>query len=171
MWSQVLAFVVGAGVALLTQALGQTLTTRRERRADLARAVDRVVSSFADGERTLDDLTDAVQKAGDDEPTAFEQPLPAVEHALADAERNRVEMRAALFSLRVRAEPDSPLFRSFDEAFREWEIGFLKCKIIVRENEPLWGDDLREARGYAGRFRGEFYDVALEHAAEGVGRA
>lgn len=166
MESQVIAFLIGAGVALSAQSLGHALTLRRDRRTDFARALDKAVSAFAGGERTLDDLTDAVERGG-------EEPLPNagfpqyVQDALAEAEHTRVDMRAALFSIRVRLKsPDTDVFRAFDVAFREWEMGFLKCKIIVRE-EP-W-DDVREARGHASRFRGEFYDVALERAAEAVG--
>ena len=80
-------------------------------------------------------------------------------------------MRAALFSFRVRVNsPESPLFRAFDLAFNEWELGFLKFKVVVRENELLWDEQLREARGHATGFRGEFYDEALERAADAVGR-
>jgi hypothetical protein len=169
MWSQVLAFVVGAGVAMLGQVLGHTLTSRRERRADFAHAVDGVVSAFAGGERALDDLTDAIER-GEADPSVSHGFPAYVEDALGQAERTRVEMRTALFSLRVRVRsPESSLFRAFDDAFNEWELGFLKCKVIVREEE--WIDGLRDARAHASRFRGEFYDVALSRAADAVGRS
>lgn len=134
----------------------------------MAHAVDRAVSTFADGENALDDLTDAIQawqaggiRAGDDE---------SVEAALAQAERRRVQMRASVFSLRVRIEDErEPLYRAFDRAWDVWEIAFERARIIVRERESL-RDPLRDVRGQASDFRGLFYDRALQEAARVVRR-
>ena len=170
MWSEVLLVAAGGAVALVGQALAAQWTTRRERRADFVAALDKVVGAFADGERVLDDLTDAIERGG--EALAFygEETFPAfVEEALAHAERTRVQMRAALFSIRIRVRSDSQVFRAFDLAFTQWDMGFLKSKIIVREDGTI-PHDLPEARRHAGNFRGEFYDVALERAADLVGR-
>lgn len=135
----------------------------------MAQAVDRTVSAFADGETALDDVTDAIRawqagsgiRAGDDE---------SVEATLTQAERTRVQMRASVFSLRVRVGDErSELYRAFDRAWDEWEIGLEKAKVIVREREPL-GDSLRDVRGHASEFRGLFYDRALKEAAQVVTR-
>ena len=168
MWSQVLAFVAGAAVALSAQALGHSLTSRRERRGDFVRALDNAVSAFASGERVLDDLTDSIERALS--ASMFEGWPEYVEDALQQGERTRVEMRAALFSIRVRVRrEDSPVFRAFDGSFSAWQTAFLKAKITVREFGDGW-NDIKDAYPHAERFRGEFYDVALERAADAVGR-
>ena len=119
----------------------------------------------------LDDMTDAIDRGLSDlESTRTSAPMPYVVEALTQAERGRVEMRAALFSIRVRLhDRDSALFRALDRAFSEWELGFLKCKVMVREDDN-WPDSLMEGRGHASTFRGEFCDVALERAADVLGR-
>jgi hypothetical protein len=76
-------------------------------------------------------------------------------------------MRAALFSIRVRVDkPESTVFRAFDSAFTKWELGFLTTKVLLQEFDPMYDDQLREARGYAQQFREIFYDDALERAAD-----
>lgn len=165
---ELLFVIAGAACALFGLAFAHALTVRRERRADLAHAVDRAVGSFADGETALDDCTGAIQawqaggiRAGDDD---------SVEAALAQGERARVQMRASVFSLRVRVRDElDPLYRAFDRAWDEWEIGFVKARAIVLDREAL-RDPLREVRGHASEFRGLFYDRALEEAARVVGR-
>ena len=47
--SELVAFVVGAAVALVAQGLGHSLTLRRERRADFVSAVDKAVDAYTDG--------------------------------------------------------------------------------------------------------------------------
>lgn len=135
----------------------------------MAQTVDRAVSAFADGENALDDVIDAIRawqggsgiRAGDDE---------SVDATLAQAERARVQMRAAVFSLRLRVKDErSDLYRAFDRAWDEWEIGFEKSRVIVREREPMH-DSLRDVRGHASEFRGLFYDRALAEAAQVVVR-
>jgi hypothetical protein len=134
----------------------------------MARTVDRTVSAFADGENALDDVADAIHgwqggdiRAGDDD---------SVEAALTQAERTRVQMRASVFSLRVRVGDErAPLYRTFDRAWDVWEVGFLKATAIVRERDS-GRDSLRDVRGHASEYRGLFYDRALEEAARVVGR-
>jgi hypothetical protein len=63
MWSELLAFVVGAGVALLAQGIGHSLTLRRERRADFVSALDKAVNAYADGERALGEFTHVIERA------------------------------------------------------------------------------------------------------------
>jgi hypothetical protein len=93
-----------------------------------------------------------------------------VEAALVQGERARVQMRAAVFSLRVRVRDElDPLYRAFDRAWDEWEVGYVKARGIVRDREAL-RDPLREVRGHASEFRGLFYDRALEEAARVVRR-
>ena len=166
--AEALFVIAGAASALFGQALTHGRTIRRERRVDMARAVDRAVSAFGDGENALDDLADAIKgwqagdiRTGDDK---------SVEAALAQAERARVEMRASVFSLRVRVEDErSELYRAFDRAWDEWEIGLEKAKAVVR-NRDLQRDSLRDVRGHASEFRGLFYDRALEEAVRVVAR-
>ncbi len=57
MWSEIVAFVAGAPVALIGQGLGHSLTLRRERRTDFVTTLDKAVSAYAAGERALDGLT------------------------------------------------------------------------------------------------------------------
>ena len=127
------------------------------------------MSAFADGETALDDVIDAIRgwqagsgiRAGDDE---------SVEAALTQAERTRVQMRAAVFSLRVRVRDErDPLYMAFDRAWDEWEIGYLKAIEIFHERDAA-RDALRDVRGHASEFRGLFYDRALEEAGRVVGR-
>ena len=165
---EVLFVIAGAAAALFGQALTHAVSVRRERRADMAGAVDRAVSAFADGESALDDFTDAIKawqagdvRVGDD---------ASVEAALAQAERARVQMRASVFSLRVRVRDERvALYRTFDRAWDEWEIGYEKGKAIVRQREPL-RDSVRAVLGHASEFRGLFYDRALAEAARVVRR-
>jgi hypothetical protein len=165
---EVLLVIAGAASALFGQALTHGRTIRRERRADMAHAVDRAVSAFGDGESALDDVTDAIKewqaggiRTGDDE---------SVEAALTQAERTRVQMRASVFSLRLRVgDESSQLYRTFDRAWDEWEIGLEKAKVILRQRAPT-RDSLRDVRGHASEFRGLFYDRALEEAAQIVAR-
>ena len=157
--------IAGAAAALFGQALTHGRTIRRERRIDMAHAVDRAVGAFGDGENALDDLADAIKRwqagTGDD---------PSVAAALTQAERVRVEMRGSVFSLRVRVEDErSDLYRAFDRAWDEWEIGLEKAKTVVR-NRDLQRDSLRDVRGHASEFRGLFYDRALQEAARVVAR-
>jgi len=164
----VLLVIAGAACALFGQALTHGVSMRRERRLDMAQAVDQAVSAFAAGETALDELADAIQawqrggiRAGDDE---------SVEAALMRAERSRVEMRAAVFSLRVRVRDERvALYRTFGRAWDEWEIGFEKAAVVVRAREAL-RDPLRDVRGHASEFRGLFYDMALEEASRVVRR-
>lgn len=166
--SQVLAFLVGGGVALVAQVMLHNFTARRERRADLVRVLDDVVSAFASGERALDDLTDAVEQEAAEFPTMFAAwPPPVLNDALRDAEHVRVEMRSALFAVRLRA-PHSMVFDALRSAHGEWELGFLKAKVIVRETQDF--TDLPDARAHAATFRGVFYDDALDRAADAIGR-
>jgi hypothetical protein len=165
---EVLFVIAGAAAALFGQALTHGRAIRRERRADMAQAVDRAVGAFGDGENALDDLADAIKgwqagdlRAGDDQ---------SVEVALGQAERARVQMRASVFSLRVRvADERAELYRAFDRAWDEWDIGLDKAKAIVR-NRDLQRDSLRGVRGHASEFRGLFYDRALGEAARVVTR-
>ena len=165
---EALLVIAGAASALFGQALTHGVSMRRERRADMARVVDRAVGAFADGESALDDVADAIQRwqagdirAGDDD---------SVDAALTQAERTRVQMRASVFSLRVRVRDERvPVHRAFDRAWDEWEVGFAKAQAILRERDPL-RDALRDLRGHASEYRGLFYDKALEEAARIVRR-
>lgn len=160
--------IAGAASALFGQALTHGRAIRRERRVDMTHAVDRAVSAFGDGENALDDLADAIKgwqtgdiRTGDDQ---------SVEAALTQAERARAELRGSVFSLRVRVEDErSELYRAFDRAWDEWEMGLEKAKAIVR-NRDLQRDSLRSVRGHASEFRGLFYDRGLEEAARVVTR-
>jgi hypothetical protein len=167
--TEALLVIAGAASALFGQALTHGRTIRRERRADMTATVDRAVGAFADGENALDDVIDAIRawqggsgiRAGDDE---------SVEATLAQAERTRVQMRAAVFALRLRVKDErSDLYRAFDRAWDVWEVGFEKARVIVREREPR-GDSLRDVRGQASEYRGLFYDRAVDEAAQVVTR-
>ena len=157
--------IAGAAAALFGQALTHGRTMRRERRMDMAHAVDRAVSAFGDAESALDDLADAIKGwqagTGDD---------PTVAAALTQVERARVEMRGSVFSLRLRVEDErSDLYRAFDRAWDEWELGVEKAKAVIR-NRDLQRDSLRVVRGHASEFRSLFYDRAMEEAARVVMR-
>jgi hypothetical protein len=52
----------------------------------------------------------------------------------AQAQHAQVDLRAALFSIRVRGRgPESAIYRAFDSAFSEWETGFLKAEAMVAD--------------------------------------
>lgn len=160
--SELIPFIAGAVVALVAQYVTHRLARSREARSDLVTTLDRAVSAFAQGERVLDDLIDATQDAFDHNAWTANNWPSTVPAALEVAEAVRTEMRAAVFSLRVRLGSQSSVRKGFESAWDGWESGFLRAKVTIREDH--YAENLARARSDADRFRGEFYDVAMEEA-------
>jgi hypothetical protein len=167
---ELLTFLAGAAVAVTGQWLTHRYTSSRERRGDLAKTIDRVVSAFAAGEQALDGFMATLEDWNNNHP-ALRGPDRATVAAAEDA---RVEMRASLFSLLARAGRRSDrrggVQLAFSYALSEWEMAFLKCRLALNEEELVM-DALPDAQQAATRFRGKLYGEAMDRAIGALHRA
>jgi hypothetical protein len=152
------ALLIAGGLVLLGQALAHRYSLARERRKEVANAVDRTVAALVLIDRRLSHF---VTQAGIEQ--TQEVLLPAAE-LVTDAE---VDLRSALFSLRIRLSRNHPLVGFFSAAQELYTQSYfaLEPLIVYGHRTALGGSSM--LLGLAKDARAEALDAAQEHFLHG----
>jgi hypothetical protein len=126
MWSPLLGFVIGALTVAIGNHVAHRYSLQREQRADFAAVLDRTVQSFVGGDRAVSGFIAQVGTG---------KPAGAVQAAADRVSDHEVEMRAALFSLRLRLPPDHRLAEAFSEAHGAFTASYLATEPAIKGGE------------------------------------
>jgi hypothetical protein len=161
--------IVGAAIAAVALMLGHSLThlyaARRERRADLAAALDKTLAAFVAGDRTLSSLIVTVaSRHGDLHKESERYSAEATIREIADkVEEYEVAIRSAVFSLRIRRSAHSPLAEGFERASLLFSDSYMPLTPLLH-GEPQNPVPIVEAAHQAHQQYREAFDAAMDIA-------
>jgi len=166
--------ILGAVIAAVALMIGHSLThlyaSRRERRADLAATLDKTVAAFVAGDRALGRLllTVADQAGNLHAPAsrAFKSKnsaQDAIQEAANAVEGHEVDMRSAVFSLRMRLHHGAALADAFEGAVLAATDVYVALEPAFGPSEGARRAALDEAHQRYEEFRRRF-DDAMEVA-------
>ena len=168
--SALLTFAGGLLGVTIAAALAHRYTLGRERRAELTRALDAAVASFTAGDHALMQFLARVESA--DLPSRVQEAADRVSHF-------EIDIRSAMFSMRLRLSEDHPVSLALASAHEAFTASYMACEPAmhygVRGDEGEFTADqavesLREAYGAHEAFRSAL-DSAMAEGRQLVGTA
>jgi hypothetical protein len=125
---ELVGVLIGGALVLVGQPLAHRFTLQRERRAERGDRIDRAIKCFSEGDTAMSRLIDSLEKRHP--PKVLDEWGTAIEEVL-------TEMRAAVFSLRLRS--DEVLYGMFVTAEEQYnDVWALVQPDVLSKDRGRW---------------------------------